>query len=129
VIRTAHQTDSAAIAELEALVFGTGCLLAEETLLVGYALGWMLAGEGELLRIAVRPSHRGRGLGRQLLQSFLQHPAAADAEQIFLEVRADNAPARALYERVEFTAVGRRPRYYRDGADAILYTLTRSSAC
>lgn len=146
-MRLAQGRDSVAIAALEALVFdagawsgeavhgtlerpgGVGLLLFADGSLVGHALGWMLAGEGELLRIAVHPEHRGNGLGHRLLAAFLDLPAAASAERVFLEVRASNAPARALYASLGFVVVGTRPRYYRDGADAVLYTLTRSPAC
>ena len=146
-MRQTTDRDVACIAALEAIVFtdtawgptaveGTlrlrgslGLLLFEDDVLIGYALGWMLAGEGELLRIAVHPNHRCRGIGRRVLSAFLDHPAAASSEQIFLEVRADNTPAQALYTRLGFVVVGTRPRYYRDGTDAILYTLTRRPAC
>jgi ribosomal-protein-alanine N-acetyltransferase len=41
-------------------------------------------------------------------------------------VRADNAPAIGLYERQGFEKIGRRPRYYADGVDALLFALVIS---
>lgn len=92
----------------------------------GYVLGWALAGEAELLRIAVHPGGRRRGLGSRLLRAFHDAAAGAGADALFLEVRADNAPARALYTAHGWGEAGRRRRYYRDGCDAVV--MTRSGA-
>ncbi|WP_424944097.1 GNAT family N-acetyltransferase [Aliiroseovarius crassostreae] len=78
----------------------------------GFALGREIAGESELLTIAVLPGARGRGLGRSLLQRFEQASAARGAELLFLEVAADNLPARALYQRAEWIESGQRVGYY-----------------
>ena len=45
------------------------------------------------------------------------------AATMFLEVSEANAPARALYRRLGFAEVGRRPRYYDDGGDALVLRL------
>ncbi len=74
--------------------------------------------EAEVHTIGVDPAHQGRGVGRALLRGLL---AAADEQHatVFLEVRTDNEPARALYESEGFAVVGIRKRYYRpSGADA-----------
>lgn len=91
-------------------------------LLVGYAGLAVVAGppqaEAEIHTIGVDPQWQGHGIGRALLVQLL---GAADqlGATVFLEVRTDNAPARALYESVGFEVVGLRPRYYRpSGADA-----------
>lgn len=85
----------------------------------GYALGWSVAGECELLRIAVEPDLRGTGLGGALLDAFAAAAAARGATTAFLEVRADNVAALGLYETRGFRATGRRRAYYRDGTDAV----------
>ncbi len=66
----------------------------------------------ELRRIGVAPEHRGRGWGRDLLSHAIARAAAYGCDRIELEVAADNTPARALYARLGFQQVGRRPRYY-----------------
>lgn len=79
------------------------------------------AGEAELLRIAVAPSARRSGLGRALLRASEAGLGAAGIRHLYLEVRVSNAAARALYEAEGWRSAGTRPRYYRDGEDAVLY--------
>ena len=73
-----------------------------------------------MLIVAVHPSARRRGIGSALLGIA---EAAWRAEQVsegFLEVRAENEPAIALYQGHGWQETGRRRRYYRDGADAVV---------
>ncbi len=81
----------------------------------------VIAGEGELLNIAVSPDHRREGLGQWLLGALLEEAKERGVERLFLEVREGNAPARGLYERNGFQMIGKRKRYYRNPPeDAIL---------
>ena len=84
--------------------------------------------KSELLTIAVRPTERRRGLGRRLLTAVIEGAREAGARTLFLEVGADNPPARALYEAMGFRVVGRRAAYYRRGegpaADALVMRLS-----
>lgn len=84
------------------------------------ALGWAAGGVCELLRIAVHPRARRQGLGQRLLADFGSACQIAGADELWLEVRADNAPALALYMGAGLAVTGRRARYYSDGTDAIL---------
>jgi len=79
----------------------------------GFLLGRAVAGEAELLTIAVVPEARRLGLGRRLVSRFLYQARLRGAESAFLEVAADNAAARGLYDRSGFLEVGRRRGYYR----------------
>jgi len=79
----------------------------------GFLLGRAVAGEAELLTIAVAPEARGRGLGQRLVSRFLYQARLRGAEEAFLEVAEDNAPARAVYSKAGFTESGRRRGYYR----------------
>ncbi|OSP56078.1 hypothetical protein BV911_03840 [Pseudoruegeria sp. SK021] len=78
----------------------------------GFALGRALAGEVELLTLAVDPAHRRCGTGARLLAQFEQAARARQSTEAFLEVADDNAAARALYARAGYVQVGQRPGYY-----------------
>jgi ribosomal-protein-alanine N-acetyltransferase len=94
----------------------------------GYACLRLGGGEAELLRVAVAPAARRQGLATALITSGLARVGRAGARRCHLEVRVDNAPARAVYERLGFTATGTRPRYYRDGTDALIYSRLLTAA-
>jgi len=79
----------------------------------GFLLGRAVAGEAELLTIAVAPEARRRGLGRTLVSRFLYQARLRQADRAFLEVSAQNPAAIALYESAGFARVGRRTGYYR----------------
>jgi ribosomal-protein-alanine N-acetyltransferase len=88
---------------------------------VGGALVRVVAGEAELLRIAVGPEDRRRGVGRRLLQIVMSALADACPEGVHLEVRGSNVAARHLYAREGFVEYGRRRDYYQaPREDAIL---------
>jgi ribosomal-protein-alanine N-acetyltransferase len=84
---------------------------------VGFVVARLAAGEAEILTIAVARSHRRLGLGRDLMEAVLRALHAERAEALFLEVDETNAAALALYRRLGFREVGRRPGYY-ERADA-----------
>lgn len=93
----------------------------------GFLLATQMADEAEIYEVVVAPAQRRRGLGRALMAALTNHAKAAGTRKIHLEVAADNAAARALYEGCGYQAVGRRKGYYKysngDTADAILMTL------
>jgi ribosomal-protein-alanine N-acetyltransferase len=93
--------------------------------LAGFILCRALAGEAEVLTLAIEPDLRGQGLGQALLQAAIGVAHAKGAEAMFLEVAADNRPAIALYRRNGFDQVGLRRGYYpnQGGApvDALVY--------
>jgi ribosomal-protein-alanine N-acetyltransferase len=106
--------------------FGIGALspTAEEgELPVGILLAALVAGECEVITLAVAPRARHRGIGRALVEAALRRAEAADATVIHLEVSAANRPALSLYEALGFAPLGRRAGYYlgagAGGEDAI----------
>lgn len=83
--------------------------------IAGYA-GLDLGGEvADIMTIAVAPRAQGRGVGGRLLAELVERAARDGAEYLMLEVRDDNAPARALYERAGFELLTTRRRYYQPG--------------
>lgn len=97
-------------AEFAALLAGDDAMLVAEA--QGFALGRAIAGEAELLTLAVAPEARRQGLGRRLLRAFLAEAAARDCRTVFLEVAVDNHTALALYRAAGFADAGRRRGYY-----------------
>lgn len=81
---------------------------------LGFALLRTVADEAELLLIAVAPDHGRRGVGRALLDAFIDHARTHGASRVHLEVR-DGNPAAALYRSAHFVAAGRRRGYYHGG--------------
>jgi ribosomal-protein-alanine N-acetyltransferase len=89
----------------------------------GFALARTVAGESELLTLAVDPLSQRQGIGRLLTLAWLDS-ITDNTESAFLEVAADNDAARALYASLGFTEVARRSAYYArknaTAADAIV---------
>ena len=78
----------------------------------GFLLGRAVAGEAELLTLAVAPESRRLGLGARLVARFLYQARLRGAARAFLEVSAETPAAIALYESAGFAAAGRRRGYY-----------------
>ncbi|MBQ7364574.1 MAG: ribosomal protein S18-alanine N-acetyltransferase [Clostridia bacterium] len=86
--------------------------LYDADVLLGYALFCVIAPEAELLNLAVAPAARRLGYGERLLDNSFLHLRSRAVEDVFLEVREHNSPARGLYEKKGFRSVGRRKAYY-----------------
>lgn len=83
------------------------------------------SGSADIQTIAVAPSARRHGLGRTLMQSLIAEARVRGAAEVFLEVRADNPNAQALYDSLGFASIALRPRYYQpDDVDAVIMRLT-----
>jgi [ribosomal protein S18]-alanine N-acetyltransferase len=78
----------------------------------GFILARAVAGEAEILTLAVDPAARRQGLGRALVDAAASTALAMGAQTLWLEVAEDNAAAQALYAAAGFEGAGRRPRYY-----------------
>jgi ribosomal-protein-alanine N-acetyltransferase len=92
-------------------VFLTLALDRSTSEVLGFSLVRTVADEAELLLIAVLPSEQRRGVGRMLLDDFLERARAAGVSRVHLEVR-DGNPAIRMYDAAGFSPVGRRRNYY-----------------
>jgi tRNA threonylcarbamoyl adenosine modification protein YeaZ/ribosomal-protein-alanine acetyltransferase len=141
LLRHLRPADAARLAKLESECFpapwneaqlaaelaqpGTvGLLATSDGAALGYALWRVVLDEAELLRLAVVPASRRRGIGAALLARGDDLLRRRGAAAVFLEVRSDNTTAIALYERAGWIRSGTRPGYYGDGAAAALYRRT-----
>lgn len=96
---------------------------------LGYALGWWIIDELQLLALATLPAARRRGIGRRLLAEVVAMARAAGGARVTLEVARNNAAARALYEGAGFSCFHVRRGYYRQsGEDALELELVLSAA-
>ena len=93
--------------------------------LIGYCIFMTAADEGEILRIAINHKIRKAGLGKKLLLASIDEMKKTGANEIFLEVRASNESAQALYKSVGFEEIGVRKNYYDNSEDAVLYKKER----
>lgn len=143
-IRRAGAGDLAALVALEQAAFATDRMSPRQfryhlrhprnRLLVAEAGGTLLGAALLILRrdpqtarlysIAVAEAARGKGVGRRLLLRCEREARHAGAGRLVLEVRSDNAAARALYERLGYRVFARRAGYYQDGAEALRMSKT-----
>jgi ribosomal-protein-alanine N-acetyltransferase len=80
----------------------------------GFVMGRVIAGEAELLTIAVAPEARRQGKGGALVAAFEAEARRRQASEAFLEVAASNGAARALYLAAGYAQVGARKAYYEE---------------
>lgn len=78
----------------------------------GYIGSQSVMGEADMMNVAVSPSYRRQGIAEKLVVSLVEKLTAQKVSSLTLEVRASNEPAIALYEKLSFVQVGRRPNYY-----------------
>ena len=78
----------------------------------GFVLARLVAGEAEILTIAVAKGERRAGLGRKLMAEVMRVLHMQRAESLFLEVDETNAAAVGLYRKLGFREVGKRTSYY-----------------
>ena len=92
--------------------------------IVGYIVARLTVGELHINNAAVREAYRRCGVATALLGRIVEEGERAGAHAAFLEVRAENSAAQALYESCGFVVVGRRPNYYSAPVeDALIMTL------
>ena len=89
-----------------------GSVGAPSAEVAGYICFWSVAGEIQILNIAVRKSLRRRGIARKLIELAVRRGLEQHAGLITLEVRKSNLSARKLYESFGFRVTGERPGYY-----------------
>jgi ribosomal-protein-alanine N-acetyltransferase len=135
-IRAFREADAAAVAEIlrtspeasqwtewglkELLGWrGVLALVSEEGRRVtGFLIGREVAGEAEILNLAVLVAKRRRGEGSVLLKAAVEELRARQVSRVFLEVRESNEAGTAFYEKQGFSKTGRRVGYYRNPEEA-----------
>jgi ribosomal-protein-alanine N-acetyltransferase len=85
---------------------------SEEWTVAGFCSFWLVCDEMHINNLALRPQCRAQGVGTALLRGAIAAATELGARRAILEVRASNAPARRLYERIGFYVAGTRRAYY-----------------
>lgn len=88
--------------------------------IIGYINYRFIAGEGELMRIAVLPEYRGHGYSRKLMDVMVENAARNQITDLTLEVRAGNVPAIGLYKAYGFAEEAIRKNYYHNPTEDAL---------
>jgi ribosomal-protein-alanine N-acetyltransferase len=102
------------------------CLVAEteDKKIAAMIVSWIVVDELHIATFATHLDYRRQGIGSHLLAKALKDGRAMGMRRAFLEVRAGNQEAQALYRKFGFEVTGIRPKYYRDNdEDAVLMTL------
>lgn len=138
MIRHALAADIETLAELEDDLFGaqawdsealhddlerSGRLVVvfeDDFEVVGYAITILAGDFVDLARIGVHPSRQREGIAGRLLDHVLHAAEEDGADRMLLEVSAVNPEALAFYDDAGFERIDTRPRYYKDGSDAIV---------
>lgn len=104
-------------------------LVAEQDGVIGYAVASYAGDIAELQRIGVAADHRRQGQASALLDEVVARAPSTGADRMLIEVRADNSGALMFYAARGFVEIDRRPRYYRDGTDAVVMRLPLVAGC
>ena len=122
----------AQVAELEKICFGTEAwseksvaselsnplslwlVAMEEDTVAGYVGSQTVMDETDMMNVAVHPDHRRKGIAEALVLSLAEALKEKGSHCLTLEVRASNAPAIGLYEKLGFRQIGLRKNYYRN---------------
>ena len=132
IITTMTEKHVAQVAELEKICFGSAAwseksvaselenplsvwlVALEGEKVLGYVGSQTVIDETDMMNVAVHPDYRRQGIAEALVTHLVQALREKGNHCLTLEVRVSNAPAIALYEKLGFTQVGRRPNYYRN---------------
>ena len=88
--------------------------------LLGLCSAWLVIDQIHITSFAVHPIHQRKGLGKYLLSNLIKRSKLLQINQIYLEVKATNEPAKAFYKSMGFQAIGNRANFYKDGSDALI---------
>ena len=99
-----------------------GLMEIEQKKLLGLCSAWVVTDELHITSIAVLPTHQRKGLGKFLLSDLIKRSRFLRTNQIHLEVKETNEPAKALYKSMGFKTIAIRSNFYEDGNSALLLT-------
>jgi len=99
-----------------------GIIESKSKKLLGLCSAWLVIDELHITFIAVYPMHQRKGLGKILISEIIKRSKSLQTNHIYLEVKNNNEPAKALYKSMGFIPIGIRSNLYKDGSDALTLT-------
>ena len=88
--------------------------------LLGFCSIWIVIDELQITSIAIHPKYQRKGLGKCLFSELIKLSESLRTNQIYLEVKETNEPAKAFYKSMGFKTIANRSNFYRDGSDALV---------
>ena len=89
-------------------------------LLVGICVFQVVLDEGQINYFVINPKFREKGFGSHLMSYLIKRCKKLNINKLILEVSHNNIIADKFYNRFDFSTVGIRRNYYKDGSDALL---------
>ena len=97
-----------------------GIIELETKKLLGLCSAWLVIDELHITFIAVDPMNQRKGIGKFLLSDLIKRSSSLRTNQIHLEVKDTNEPAKAFYKSMGFKTFGNRSNFYKDGSNALM---------
>ena len=99
-----------------------GVINSETKEILGICTAWSVIDELHITFLAVNPIHQRKGIGKLLMSNLLKRSYSLLKNQIYLEVKENNEPAKAFYRSMGFKTIGKRTNFYKDGSNAIMFS-------
>ena len=99
-----------------------GAFENNSTKLIGLCSSWLILNQLYLTALAVHPKRQRQGIGKLILKDLINRVKAHGINQLILEVKDTNEPAKAFYKFMGFKLKGQRSNFYKDGNKALIYT-------
>lgn len=116
-----------AFADILAMPGAAAWVLEDESGPAGFLVCRQAADEAEIITVGVAPARRRHGLAAEMIRQAVRE--LEGCATLFLEVAEANRAARALYSTLGFNEVGRRPKYYDNGDDALILARSLPFSC
>ena len=95
-----------------------GLLLSN--LVIGICVFHVVFDEAQINFFVVKQKFRKKGFGSYLMSYLIKQCEKLNIKKLFLEVSENNDTAKKFYSSFDFSTVGIRRNYYKDGSDALL---------
>ena len=89
--------------------------------LLGLCSAWIILDELHITSLAIDPIHQRKGIGGFLISELIKRSNSLQINNLYLEVKDTNEPAKAFYKSMGFKTLAKRSCFYKDGTDALIF--------